>query len=156
MKVPVPTLNSILRSDTQGRILARILADPETGHSLSALMASSDTSMPTVIREVRRAEEAGIVETWKDGNVRRVRALTRHPPFGAMSQIILSAYGPPVVDFDQRESDDESFIRQIKARPLHVLLICEQDNDAGVLDLLDGATGNGECCGNAEVRELRR
>ena len=71
MKVPVPTLNPVLRSDTQGRILARIFADPETGHSLTALMEHSNASMPTVIREVRRAEQAGLVETWKEGNVRR-------------------------------------------------------------------------------------
>ena len=75
----------VLRSDTQGRILARVFADPEAGHSLTALMESSDASMSTVIREVRRAEEAGIVETWEDGNVRRVRVLTRHPLYGAMS-----------------------------------------------------------------------
>lgn len=103
MKVPVPTLSPVLRSDTQGRILARVFADPDKSHSLTALMEWSDASMPTVIREVRRAEQAGIVETWKEGNVRRVRALTRHPLYGAMSQIILSAYGPPVVVAEEFE-----------------------------------------------------
>ena len=97
MKVPVPTLNPVLRSDTQGRILARIFADPEIGHSLTSLMEYSNASMPTVIREVRRAEQAGLVETWKEGNVRRARAQTRHPLYGAMSQIVLAAYGPPIV-----------------------------------------------------------
>lgn len=197
MKVPVPTLSPVLRSDTQGRILARVFADPEQSHSLTALVEWSDASMPTVIREVRRAEQAGIVETWKEGNVRRVRALTRHPLYGAMSQIILSAYGPPVVvaeefssvdgadavvlfgswaarhaghagrmpnDIDvlvigspdrdavdhaaerveqrlsfptqavvrsrgQWESSEESFIREIKRRPLHVLLVDEAAGD---------------------------
>ena len=97
MKVPVPTLNPVLRSDTQGRILARVFADLESGHSLTALMEHSKASMPTVIREVRRAERAGLVETWKEGNVRRVRAQTRHPLYGAMSRIVLATYGPPVV-----------------------------------------------------------
>lgn len=97
MKVPVPLLSPVLRSDTQGRILARIMAEPEDEHSLSELAAYAETSMPTVIREIRRAEEAGIVETRKDGNVRRVRARTRHPLYGAISQIVLSAYGPPIV-----------------------------------------------------------
>ena len=97
MKVPVPTLNPVLRSDTQGRILARIFADPETGHSLTSLMEYSNTSMPTVIREVRRAAQAGLVKTWKEGNVRRARAQARHPLYGAMSQIVLATFGPPVV-----------------------------------------------------------
>ncbi len=97
MKVPVPTLNPVLRSDTQGRILARVFAAPDIGHSLTALMEHSKASMPTVIREVRRAEQAGLVETWKEGNVRRVRAQIRHPLYGAMSQIVLATYGPPVV-----------------------------------------------------------
>ena len=197
MKVPVPTLSPVLRSDTQGHILARVFADPEQSHSLTALMEWSEASMPTVIREVRRAEQAGIVETWKDGNVRRVRALTRHPLYGAMSQIVLSAYGPPIVvaeEFegiggvdavvlfgswaarhaghagrmpndidvlvignpdrdavdhaaarverrlsfptqavvrtrDQWESNEESFIKEVKHRPLHVILVGEAADD---------------------------
>ncbi len=48
MKVPAPNLAPILRSDAQGRILARILADPSASHSLSDLVAWSKTSMPTV------------------------------------------------------------------------------------------------------------
>ena len=198
MKVTVPALNPILRSDTQGRILARVLADPETGHSLSDLVASSGTSMPTVLREVRRAEQAGIVETRKDGNVRRVRAQPRHPLYRAIRQIIMASYGPPIVvteefadingadavllfgswaarhagqagrmpndidvlvigdadmdavdaaaerveqrlDFptqavvltrNQWESNDESFIREIKTRPLHVLLVEDSGADS--------------------------
>ena len=197
MKVPVPTLSPVLRSDTQGRILARVFADPEQSHSLTALMEWSEASMPTVIREVRRAEQAGIVETWKDGNVRRVRALTRHPLYRSMSQIVLSAYGPPIVvaeefegisgadavvlfgswaarhaghagrmpnDIDvlvignpdrdavdhaaarverrlsfptqavvrtrgQWESNEESFIKEVKHRPLHVILVGEAADD---------------------------
>ena len=63
MKVPVPSLAPILRSDAQGRILARLLADPDASHSLSDLAAWSKTSMPAVSREVRRAEQAGILVT---------------------------------------------------------------------------------------------
>ena len=97
MKVPVPSLAPILRSDAQGRILARLLADPDASHSLSDLAAWSKTSMPTVSREVRRAEQAGILVTEKVGPVRSVRARIDHPLYEAVRRIILATYGPPIV-----------------------------------------------------------
>lgn len=53
--------------------------------------------MPTVQREVRRAEAAGIVETEKVGPTRLVRANPTHPLFDALRQIVLATYGPPAV-----------------------------------------------------------
>lgn len=97
MKVPAPSLAPILRSDAQGRILARVLADPERSYSLSELVAWSKSSMPTVTREVRRAEQAGIVATEKIGPVRLVRAGVNHPLYSSLRRIILATYGPPIV-----------------------------------------------------------
>lgn len=97
MKVPSPSLAPILRSDAQGRILARVLADPEASYSLSDLVAWSKTSMPTVLREVERAERAGIVTTEKVGPTRLVRTNTAHPLHDAIRRIILATYGPPAV-----------------------------------------------------------
>ena len=97
MKVPAPSLAPILRSDAQGRILARVLADPEKSYSLSDLVTWSKTSMPTVTREVRRAEEAGIVVTKKVGPIRFVRAGVDHPLYSSVRRIILATYGPPIV-----------------------------------------------------------
>ncbi|MYH72922.1 MAG: ArsR family transcriptional regulator [Acidimicrobiia bacterium] len=92
-----PTLAPILRSDAQGRILARVLIDPEKSHSLSDLVDSTDTSMPTVLREVLRAEEAGILITEKIGPIRQVCARVDHPLYDAVRRIILATYGPPTV-----------------------------------------------------------
>lgn len=86
-----------MRSDTQGRILARVLTDPARGYSLSELVRSVDSSMPTVLREVERAERAGIVTTEKIGPTRLVRANVAHPLHAALSQLILATYGPPSV-----------------------------------------------------------
>ena len=97
MKVPAPSLAPILRSDAQGRILARVLADPDASHSLSDLVTWSKTSMPTVSREINRAEQAGLVVTEKLGPVRNVRARVDHPLHNAVRQIILATYGPPIV-----------------------------------------------------------
>lgn len=97
MKVPAPSLAPILRSDAQGRILACVLADPDTTHSLSDLVARARTSMPTVSREVGRAEQAGLVITEKVGSSRQVRANVGHPLHDAVRQIILATYGLPKV-----------------------------------------------------------
>ena len=101
MKVPAPSLMPILRSAAQGRILARVLTDPEVAYSLSDLVAWSKTSMPTVQREIERAELAGVVTTEKIGPTRLVRANTAHPLYDALRRIILATYGPPAVIADE-------------------------------------------------------
>lgn len=97
MKVPAPSLAPILRSDTQGRILARLLADPGRSYNLSELVEWARSSMPTVQREVGRAEDAGIVTTEKVGPTRLVRANAEHPLYAALSQVVLATYGPPAI-----------------------------------------------------------
>lgn len=97
MKVPPSSLAPILRSDTQGRILARLLTDPTRSYNLTELVDWAGSSMPTVQREVRRAEDAGIVETERVGPTRLVRANPDHPLFDALRQIVLASYGPPAV-----------------------------------------------------------
>lgn len=97
MKVAAPSLAPILRSATQGRILARVLSDPEAEHSMSDLAKWADTSFPTVQREITRAERAGIVTTRKVGPTRLVKANPDHPLHGALSQLVLATFGPPAV-----------------------------------------------------------
>jgi DNA-binding transcriptional ArsR family regulator len=97
MKAPPSSLAPILRSDTQGRILARLLTDPTKSYNLSELVEWVGSSMPTVQREVRRAADAGIVETERVGPTRLVRANPDHPLFDALRQIVLATYGPPIV-----------------------------------------------------------
>jgi hypothetical protein len=66
-------------------------------HSLSDLVAWSKTSMPTVQREVNRAEQAGLVMSEKVGPTRLVHSNTAHVFYGAVRQILLATYGPPAV-----------------------------------------------------------
>lgn len=106
MKVQAPSLAPILRSDTQGRLLARLLTDPGRAYNLSELVEWAGSSMPTVQREVRRAEEAGIVTTEKVGPARLVRANPEHPLFGALRQVLLGTYGPPALVAREFEAID--------------------------------------------------
>ncbi|MGH9222934.1 MAG: fibronectin type III domain-containing protein [Acidimicrobiales bacterium] len=97
MKVPAPLLAPILRSDVQGRVLARLFADPAKSYNLTELVEWAGSSMPTVQREVGRAEQAGIVTTKKVGPTRLVSANTQHPLFAPLSKIVAATYGPPAV-----------------------------------------------------------
>ena len=97
MKVPAPSLAPILRSDAQGRILAAVLTIPNRRLSLSELVALTRSSMPTVSREVGRAEQAGLVVTEKIGPIRLVQARVDHPLHDSVRRVILATYGPPLV-----------------------------------------------------------
>ncbi len=108
MKVPAPSLAPILRSDTQGRLLARVLTDPGRAYNLTELVEWAGSSMPTVQREVGRAEKAGLVMTEKVGPTRLVRANPEHPLFEAIRQVILGTYGPPALVAREFEGIDDA------------------------------------------------
>ena len=153
MKVNAPTLAPILRSDAQGRILARVLIDPEKSHSLSDLVDSTDTSMPTVLREVLRAEEAGILITEKIGPIRQVCARVDHPLYDAVRRIILATYGPPTVvaeEFANLEGAEAvlligswaaRYLGEAGRSPNDIVVLVIGDADR---DLADGAAARAE------------
>lgn len=90
----------MLRSDTQGRLLARLFADPSSEHSLTELVAGAGSSMPTISREINRAEQAGIVTSRRVGPTRLVRANENHPLYPALRQLVVATYGPPAIVAD--------------------------------------------------------
>ncbi len=104
MKSPPPALNPLFRSNTQGRLLAAVLADPEAPRSLSDLAGAAGTSLPTAGREIRRAEQAGIVTTERRGNTRLVQAAIRHPLYRPLAQVVLATWGAPAVIFEEFRS----------------------------------------------------
>lgn len=81
-----------------------MFADPDKGHSLSDLVARTRTSMPTVLREVGRAEQAGLLITEKVGSSRQVRANEALEPDEVEEGFILTCQSVPdtdaVVDYD--------------------------------------------------------
>ena len=78
MNVESPSVLPILRSPTQGKLLARLLEDPTRQWSVRELASHVGTSEVTAPREVRRAEQAGYVTVERVGNRRVVTADTRH------------------------------------------------------------------------------
>ncbi len=88
MKVAVPSLSPLFRSDTQGRLLAAVFVAPDEEHSITALAKRAGTSVPTALREIDRAESAGVVTVRRLGNTRLVRANTRHLLYDSIHRLV--------------------------------------------------------------------
>jgi DNA-binding transcriptional ArsR family regulator len=94
---PAPLLLPILRSQQQAEILALVLGNPESELSLTEIAARTGAPHPSVYREVQRAEQAGLVTSRKVGNTRLVRANTASPYFSGLADVLIKAFGAPVL-----------------------------------------------------------
>lgn len=96
-KQPAPSLLPILRSQQQGKILALLLGDPDLELSLTGISKSTGAPHPSVFREIERAQKAGLVKSRKVGNTRLVRADVDSPYYGGLSDVLIRAFGVPVI-----------------------------------------------------------
>jgi DNA-binding transcriptional ArsR family regulator len=94
MKTASPTLLPLLRSRSQGDILAAIMLDPEHDRSLTELAEETGVSVATVQREVARLEEGGLVTTTRRGNTRLVRAVTDSVVYKPLADLLAVTFGP--------------------------------------------------------------
>jgi DNA-binding transcriptional ArsR family regulator len=97
MRTPAPSLAPILRSATQGRLLAILAADPAQSHGIRELAHAADTSPTTAQREVDRAEDAGVVISHHEGRNRRVRINPDHYLYQPLRQLLLATFGAPAI-----------------------------------------------------------
>lgn len=97
MKTAAPVLAPVLRSHTQGRILALLFESPDREWTLAELAAAAGTSEPTVHREVNRAVNAGIARSHTVGQARRVSADPSGRFYDELRRIVLGTFGPPAV-----------------------------------------------------------
>ncbi len=87
----------LLRSRAQGDIIAWILLHPEREFSLAEIGRAVGTSGPTVMREVDRLAQAGLVRQVRRGNQRLVQAETTNPVFGPLAALMAVTFGPAPV-----------------------------------------------------------
>jgi DNA-binding transcriptional ArsR family regulator len=92
-----PSLLPIFRSQQQASILALLLGDPELELSLTDISARTGAPLPSVHREIRRAEAAGLVTSRRVGNVRMVRAKVESPYYAGLADVLTRAFGVPAV-----------------------------------------------------------
>ncbi|SDN36802.1 hypothetical protein SAMN05216368_10554 [Cryobacterium flavum] len=97
MKPSVPLLSPILRSDTQGRLLAQLFAHPQREVTVSELARLAEATLPTALRDVDRLVRGGYLTERRVGRNRMIRANEEHPLYAALKQIVTYGYGPTVV-----------------------------------------------------------
>ncbi len=97
MKTTSPLLLPLLRSKSQGAVLATIFLDPAHRLSLSEIADAAGVSTAQVMREVDRLEDAGLVSTSKRGHSRIVAVDTENPLFRPLSELIALSFGPLAV-----------------------------------------------------------
>lgn len=97
MKGAAPALTPIFRSDTQGRLLAALMSDPDREFSLTELARRAETSPATTGREIDRLEVAGIVRSRRAGNTRMVMVDTGHRLYRPLAEVVTATWGVPAV-----------------------------------------------------------
>ena len=90
------SLLPILRSRGQAEILCAVLANPNREWTLGELAMVSGQSLPTVQREVERAELAALVESRRMGRQRLVKAGPSQIAI-MLANLLLWSYGPKFV-----------------------------------------------------------
>lgn len=97
MKVSPAQLSPLLRTDTQGFILAQLFMNPEDGFSISELARFAGVSTPTAMREVDRLVESHMVTERTFGRARLIQVNTKHLLYEPTRQIVVNSYGPVAV-----------------------------------------------------------
>lgn len=97
MRSNAPPLLPILRSRTQGELLALVLDDPSREWTVSELARALKCPLTTVQSEVHRCEQAGLFTSRKVGRSRLVRPNSANPLMAPLTQVITLSFGAPAV-----------------------------------------------------------
>ena len=97
MKSSSALLSPILRSDTQGRLLAELVLHPDRELTLAQLATRVGVASPTILRDVNRLVTGGILKDRRLGRARLVSANPEYPMARPLGEIVLYGYGPAAV-----------------------------------------------------------
>ena len=90
----------LLRSQTQGALLAHLYLHPYDEYSLIDLARRLGVSVKTIHHEADRLTEAGFLKSRRVGNVRLVSADTTHRLTRPLTDLLAATYGPEPVMTD--------------------------------------------------------
>lgn len=90
----------LLHSRTQGDIIAWIGLHPENEYSLVEIAEHVGVSPATVMREVDRLADAGLVTETRRGNTRLVKASQDIPVFRPLAELMAATFGRVPNDVD--------------------------------------------------------
>ena len=97
MRATAPPLLPIFRSQLQGELLALVLADPARQWTIDELAERTGEPYQTVATEVRRLQEAELLEATTVGRTKLLSANQTNPYLRPLSQLATMAFGPPIV-----------------------------------------------------------
>jgi DNA-binding transcriptional ArsR family regulator len=97
VRMPAPPLLPVFRSRLVGDMLALVLAHPDRSWTLEDLANRVQAPYQTVTAEIRRLEEAELVTTRSVGRSKLVTANADHPYVRPLTELVLMAFGPPMV-----------------------------------------------------------
>jgi predicted nucleotidyltransferase len=97
MRNKPPALFPLFRSQHQAALLTILLLHPDQEYTLSALAQQIGASTSTVMTEVNRLAEVGLLTTSTSGRNRLVRVDTAHRLARPITDLVLGTYGPLVV-----------------------------------------------------------
>jgi predicted nucleotidyltransferase len=94
MKVPAPAILPLMRSRTQGDILAWIFLHPDQPHSIADIAHHVAASEVTVLREVNRLADAGLIQETRQGRSRLVTPNPANPATSPLTELLAVTFGP--------------------------------------------------------------
>lgn len=97
MRSEAPPLLPILRSRTQGEILAALLLDPSREWTVTELAQHLAIPLTTTQSDLSRLETGGLIRSRKVGRARLVQPDSDNPVVGPLTQLIMLTFGPKVV-----------------------------------------------------------
>jgi len=122
MKATTPTLLPLLRSRTQGDVIAHLVLNPERVHTATEVAGLLGVSVPTVTREVQRLVDAGLLSVVKRGSTRLLTVRTDNPVYRPLADLMAVTCGPvPVLRslLEQVPGIEEAFIHGSWAARYH-------------------------------------
>ena len=97
MRVAAPPLLPIFRSRLQGELLALVLVDPSRSWTIEELADRTRHPYQTVATEVRRLQDVQLVHIQTVGRTKLLSANESNPYVRPLAQLVLMAFGPPLV-----------------------------------------------------------
>jgi predicted nucleotidyltransferase len=105
MQVEAPPLLPLLRSRLQAELLTLILLTPDREWTVTELADRVGGSLSSVMREIARAEQAGVVSSRKLGNTRLATA-AKSPLTEPLTELLLRSFGPRLVIGEELSGTD--------------------------------------------------
>jgi predicted nucleotidyltransferase len=97
VRAAAPPLLPIFRSRLQGQLLALVLADPARRWTVDELADRTGEPYQTVATELRRLQQAELLEATTVGRTKLLSANEANPYLRPLSQLATMTFGPPTV-----------------------------------------------------------